>query len=59
MSEGLAPVKIGDKWGFIDAKGHMVIDPLFDDAYCFSDGMAPVKLKKKWGFITHPFKNDR
>jgi hypothetical protein len=53
FSEGLAPVKVEDKWGFIDRKGHMVIEPKFDAAESFSDGMARVKLGTSWGYIDH------
>ena len=28
---GLAPAKIGDKWGFIDTKGNVVIAPAYDE----------------------------
>ncbi|MBD0371962.1 MAG: WG repeat-containing protein [Pyrinomonadaceae bacterium] len=51
FSEGLAPVLEGDKWGFIDKKGSMVIEPKFDGAEPFSDGMARVKLGDSWGYI--------
>ncbi|PSO79918.1 MAG: hypothetical protein BRC51_06045 [Cyanobacteria bacterium SW_12_48_29] len=30
FSEGLAPIKISDKWGYIDKTGEMVINPQFD-----------------------------
>ena len=43
-SEGLAPVKVGDKWGFIDHTGKMVISPQFIDAEPFSEGLAAVKF---------------
>jgi uncharacterized lipoprotein YddW (UPF0748 family) len=36
FSEGLARVKIGDKWGYIDTKGKFVIQPQFDEANSFS-----------------------
>jgi hypothetical protein len=32
FSEGLAVVKIEDKWGYIDKTGKIVINPQFDDA---------------------------
>ena len=42
FSEGLAPVKIGDKSGYIDRSGHFVINPQFDLALPFIDGLALV-----------------
>ena len=31
FNEGLAPVKIDGKWGFIDTKGNVVITPAYDE----------------------------
>lgn len=33
-TEGLASVKIGDKWGFIDHSGQIIISPQFDFPFC-------------------------
>lgn len=43
FSGGLARVKIGNKWGYIDKKGKLVIQPQFDEAASFSEGLALVK----------------
>lgn len=49
FSEGLAPVRINDKWGFIDRTGKMVIAPQFNpwqeqfNAY-FSEGLVAINL---------------
>lgn len=51
FSEGLAPVKKGGKWGYIDANGQFVIQPQFEDAKSFSEGLAGVMIKEKWGYI--------
>ena len=51
FSEGLAGVKVGDKWGFIDTKGKMVILPQFDEALKFSEGLAAVFIECRWGYI--------
>ena len=51
FSEGLAAVTLGEKWGYIDATGKMVITPQFDDARDFYGGLAAVEIGKKWGFI--------
>jgi uncharacterized lipoprotein YddW (UPF0748 family) len=49
FSEGLARVKIGEKWGYIDKTGKQVIQPQLDEANSFSEGHALVRtysLKK-------------
>jgi len=51
FSEGLGRIKVGDKWGFIDKTGKIVIEPQFIEAGDFSDGLAPVEANGKWGFI--------
>ncbi|MCT8341272.1 WG repeat-containing protein [Flavobacteriaceae bacterium TK19130] len=48
---GLAITKKGDKFGYINANGVIIIDFLFDDARGFRNGYAGVKLNGKWGFI--------
>ena len=58
FKEGLAPVKTEDeKWGFIDAKGRLVIKPQFEDAESFYNGLAKVEIRKEdWiyeGYINH------
>jgi hypothetical protein len=53
FNEGLAPVKKNGKWGYIDLKGEVVIDFLYDDAWCFSEGLAAVKLNEKYGYINN------
>jgi len=60
FSEGLTPVKIksscpflgvGDKWGYIDKKGDLIIPPLFDSAGFFNQGKALVKVGDKYYYI--------
>lgn len=55
FSEGLAPMKLKGKFGFIDRTGKFVIQPKYDVADSFSEGLARVAIKKderyKWGFI--------
>ncbi len=47
--EGLALTNIGDKWGFIDQTGKVVMQ--FDEAGQFAEGLAPAKVNGKFGFI--------
>lgn len=57
FSEGLAPVKKNDLWGYLAApvyslnKAKLVIDFQYDMARNFSDGLAYVTKKDKRGFI--------
>ncbi len=52
FSEGLAAVRIGKKWGYIDSVGNFVIDRQFEKIGPFSEGLAAVtKDGKKWGYI--------
>ena len=39
------------KFGYIDKKGTIVINPQFDDAEGFQRGFARVYLGNKWGYI--------
>lgn len=51
FSENLAPFASGTKEGFIDKKGNIAIQPLYDYVDFFSEGLAAVKLNDKWGYI--------
>jgi hypothetical protein len=60
LKEGLVPISAltldGQRLGFADAKGHVVIAPAFARTKNFSDGLAAVKMPGedgKWGFINH------
>lgn len=52
-AEGLAAVKDGGKWGYIDATGKMAIAPQFSEAYVFDKGLAQVRVGKHRGYIDH------
>ena len=47
--DGLALVEVGQRMGFIDKTGKMVLE--FDEADAFSEGLAPVKIDGKFGFV--------
>lgn len=47
----LWPVEQGDKWGYIDRSGRLVIPFQFDYASGFSEGLAAVGIKEKTGYI--------
>jgi hypothetical protein len=49
--EGLAAIRLKDKFGFIDKKGKIVINPQFDYVGDFSEGKAVFKNGNQWGYI--------
>lgn len=51
FGEGLAPVELYGRWGFIDKNGTMVIPAQYDGAWWFSGGLAGVKINGRFGFI--------
>ncbi len=61
FSEGLAAVRVGQKWGYIDRTGEFAIEPRFrkekgDDSWgppvaAFSEGLARVRVGKQHGYI--------
>ena len=51
FSEGLAPVRVGKKWGYIDKTGRMMIAPKFETAEPFSDGLARISQGELFGYI--------
>lgn len=51
FSDGLIPICKGDKWGYMDKSGRIVIPLMYDEAHEFSEGIAAVKLDQKYGGI--------
>lgn len=52
FSEGVAAVSVdGEKWGFINTSGMLVIPSKFEKAASFSEGLAKVRAEGKYGFI--------
>jgi hypothetical protein len=47
----MCPVKVGEKWGFIDETGKMVIAPKFDGAFAFSERLARAENGQQYFFI--------
>lgn len=41
------------KWGYVNKKGEVVIEPKFESAKSFSNGLAAVSDGEYWGFIDH------
>jgi len=42
FAEGLAPVAMTGRWGFIDMKGSFAVNPRFDRVALFRSGLAVV-----------------
>jgi WG repeat protein len=51
FADGLSHWKFGNKYGFIDHSGKLVIKPKFDMTDQFSEGLAAVRINGKWGYI--------
>ncbi len=49
--EGLFPIFVNDKWGYIDNTGKVVIESQFEGVHRFSGGLAVVEIQKKFGYI--------
>ncbi len=49
---GLAKVKLKQKWGYIDTAGTEVIPLRYNEVENFSDGIARVRMDQKWGLMS-------
>jgi hypothetical protein len=49
--DGLARVKINQKWGFIDTTGNVVVPPKYNQVENFVDGLAKVRTGQRWGLV--------
>lgn len=49
--EGLAAIKLNNRWGYIDKNGKNIIPCMFDSATYFNNGLALVTLNDKYGYI--------
>ncbi|OHD53420.1 MAG: hypothetical protein A2014_04025 [Spirochaetes bacterium GWF1_49_6] len=50
-AEGLLPIWVNGKWGFIDNTGKIIVAPMYDFAFPSSDGMNMVKEGAKFGYV--------
>ena len=51
FSDGLAPVSLNNKWGFIDKTGKEVIPCVYNEVANFSEGFVFVKTESGWGMV--------
>jgi hypothetical protein len=49
-ADGMAPVKLNERWGLIDKRGRFIVSPAYDNIDCFSEGLAAAR-RGNWGFI--------
>ena len=50
--EGLASVRIGDRWGVVNTTGEFVIQPTAGWGWCrFAEGLASISVRGTWGII--------
>ena len=50
FSQGLAAVKIDEKWGYIDKTGKVIVKPQFSEAYSFFEGLAAIQIDGEWRY---------
>jgi len=50
-SEGLAKVKLGTKYGFVDQTGEARVPAKYVDLGMFADGLVKANSGGKWGYI--------
>lgn len=51
FSNGLARVKKGIKWGYIDTTGSVIIPFKYNEVENFHDSIARVRVGQKWGLM--------
>jgi WG containing repeat len=51
FSEGLAPIIVGAKWGYLDLLGNIAIEPRYEYVGPFVDGVADVELDGQTSYI--------
>jgi len=49
--EGLAAVRLGEGYGYIDRGGRVVIPPRYQSAGGFSEGLARIEIEDRYGYI--------
>jgi WG containing repeat len=50
FSEGFAPIRIGELWGFVDKTGTIVATPRFADAESFHSGLSRIRMNGSYGY---------
>lgn len=50
-ANGIAVISEGGKFGCINARGQMIVEPMYDQMRQFSEGYAAILQDGKWGYI--------
>ncbi|MEY9935612.1 hypothetical protein ABH926_010294 [Catenulispora sp. GP43] len=50
-AEGLARIRVGERWGYADRRGEVAIEPAYAQAAPFSHGLAAIGREGRLGFI--------
>lgn len=50
-ADTLIPCRKGNKWGYMNISGELVIKTKYDEAYPFENNRGRVKMNGKYGFI--------
>ena len=53
FSQGLAKVKVGNTFGYIDTTGHLVLPAIYSRAWGFKHGLAIVSIDEKLGVMNY------
>jgi len=53
FKEGVAAVKQGELWGYINLKGEWILKPQYQKARNFSEGLGLVKINGKYGYVRY------
>ncbi len=59
FSDGQAPIRLNGRWGFIDKKGKIIVQPTYESPeplYGFREGLASFTELNKFGFIDKSWK---
>lgn len=51
FSEGFADFRQGDRFGYLNTRGEVVVPAMFDAADRFSEGLAAVQIDRRYGYI--------
>lgn len=51
FNNGVAPVEVNKKWGYINTSGKIIIAPKYDYVTAFNDDIATAKVGKQWYII--------
>ena len=49
--DGVAKVRQGDRYGFIDRDGDVIVEPEWEKVGAFSSGRCPVMRDDRWGYV--------